>query len=191
MVKHGFIMTIDDIVIEVFQKDIRSLRLTVRPPHGEVRISVPHRMDEGTVRRFLTSKIDWIRKHQTRMRLQQWNAPPQCVTGEKHSFLGKEYELRVCTGAARSTVTVSGEVMELHLRRRSSRSRRMALLDEWYRDQLRKIVPAMIERYEHLMHVSVAEWRTKKMKSKWGTCNITMRRIWLNLELAKKTAARH
>jgi predicted metal-dependent hydrolase len=26
----------------------------------------------------------------------------------------------------------------------------------------------------------------KKMKTKWGTCNITAKRIWLNLELAKK-----
>ena len=26
----------------------------------------------------------------------------------------------------------------------------------------------------------------KRMKTKWGTCNIEARRIWLNLELAKK-----
>jgi predicted metal-dependent hydrolase len=25
------------------------------------------------------------------------------------------------------------------------------------------------------------------MKTRWGTCNIAARRIWLNLELAKKT----
>jgi predicted metal-dependent hydrolase len=27
------------------------------------------------------------------------------------------------------------------------------------------------------------------MRTKWGTCNIAAKRIWLNLELAKKPAA--
>ena len=30
------------------------------------------------------------------------------------------------------------------------------------------------------------EWGIKKMKTRWGTCNVDVRRIWLNLELAKK-----
>lgn len=29
-------------------------------------------------------------------------------------------------------------------------------------------------------------WGIKKMKTKWGTCNIAACRVWLNLELAKK-----
>jgi len=32
----------------------------------------------------------------------------------------------------------------------------------------------------------VDDWGVKKMKTKWGSCNIEARRIWLNLELAKK-----
>jgi len=31
-------------------------------------------------------------------------------------------------------------------------------------------------------------WGMKKMKTKWGSCNPTAKRIWLNLELAKKPA---
>jgi predicted metal-dependent hydrolase len=29
-------------------------------------------------------------------------------------------------------------------------------------------------------------WGIKRMKTKWGACNIEGRRIWLNLELIKK-----
>ncbi len=36
------------------------------------------------------------------------------------------------------------------------------------------------------MHIKVSEFGIKKMKTKWGTCNIEAKRIWLNLELAKK-----
>jgi len=34
--------------------------------------------------------------------------------------------------------------------------------------------------------VEVDDWGVKKMKTKWGTCTLASRRIWLNLELAKK-----
>jgi hypothetical protein len=37
------------------------------------------------------------------------------------------------------------------------------------------------------MGVQVADWGIKKMKTKWGSCNKDARRIWLNLELAKKS----
>ncbi len=36
------------------------------------------------------------------------------------------------------------------------------------------------------MQVEVAHFGIKKMKTKWGTCNPTAKRLWLNLELAKK-----
>jgi predicted metal-dependent hydrolase len=29
-------------------------------------------------------------------------------------------------------------------------------------------------------------WGIKKMKTKWGSCNPTAQRVWINLELAKK-----
>lgn len=36
------------------------------------------------------------------------------------------------------------------------------------------------------MGVKVEDWGVKLMRTKWGTCNIQAKRIWLNLELAKK-----
>ncbi len=31
-----------------------------------------------------------------------------------------------------------------------------------------------------------AAWGVKRMKTRWGSCNIKARRIWLNLELARR-----
>ena len=36
------------------------------------------------------------------------------------------------------------------------------------------------------MGVSVADWGVRRMRSRWGSCNIRARRIWLNLELARR-----
>jgi hypothetical protein len=37
------------------------------------------------------------------------------------------------------------------------------------------------------MKVNVAEFGVKKMKTRWGSCNVKVKRIWLNLELAKRS----
>ncbi len=47
----------------------------------------------------------------------------------------------------------------------------------------------MIPKWEPVIGVSVAAWSIKRMKTRWGTCNIDDRRVWLNLELAKKPAS--
>ena len=44
----------------------------------------------------------------------------------------------------------------------------------------------MIAKWEPLIGVTVNDWGIKKMRTRWGTCNPRARRIWLNLELAKK-----
>ena len=36
------------------------------------------------------------------------------------------------------------------------------------------------------MGVKVAEFGVKKMKTRWGTCSLKARRIWINLELVKR-----
>ncbi|MDX1497256.1 MAG: SprT family zinc-dependent metalloprotease, partial [Salinisphaeraceae bacterium] len=64
-------------------------------------------------------------------------------------------------------------------------AQRKASLEAWYRQQLGLLIPPLIERYEPVMAVQVAQWRIRKMKTRWGTCNIPRRRIWINLELAR------
>ena len=59
-------------------------------------------------------------------------------------------------------------------------------MKEWYRKELKKIIPKLIEKWEKRMNLKVKEWQVKLMKTKWGSCTIEKKRIWLNLELAKK-----
>jgi len=58
-----------------------------------------------------------------------------------------------------------------------------------YRARLKELVPKLIKRWGKEIKVNVNEFAIKKMKTKWGTCNIDAGRIWLNLELAKKPLA--
>jgi len=55
-----------------------------------------------------------------------------------------------------------------------------------YRKQLKQLIPPLLEKWLPVLGIESVDWGIKKMKTKWGACNIHARRIWLNLELAKK-----
>jgi predicted metal-dependent hydrolase len=178
--------TVDDISIKIIRKNIRSLRLSVSPPDGEVKISAPLRMELSTIQSFAVSKLGWIRKHQSTIRSRRWITPPQFVSGESNFFLGKKFILRVSERRAAPAIVLNGDTMQLFIRPKTNRQKRQALLGEWYRLRLKEIIPTIIQRYEQPMGVHVQEWGVKKMKTRWGSCNIRSQRIWLNLELAKR-----
>jgi len=83
-------------------------------------------------------------------------------------------------------VVLKHNTIELYIRKGTSITRRKEILQRWYRQQLRMLVPQYIEKLEKKMNIKVAEIRIRKMKTKWGTCNPKANRIWLNTELAKK-----
>ena len=58
----------------------------------------------------------------------------------------------------------------------------------WYRQHLKDAIPPLLEKWQKRLGVEVSAFGIKRMKTKWGTCNVDARRIWINLELAKKSS---
>lgn len=109
------------------------------------------------------------------------------VNGESHYFLGKRYRLRVHEHDAPARVAVRGIAsLDLFVRPGISAKQREAVLLRWYRDQLKALIPPLLEKWQPIIGAQASHWGIKKMKTKWGSCNPTARRIWFNLELAKK-----
>lgn len=175
-----------DITVEVTQKDIKNVHLSVYPPFGQVKIAAPTRMDLDTIRIYAITKLSWIRKQQIKIKAQKREAPREYLTKESHYYLGKRYLLKVIEQYSTPIVKLKHNTIELYIRPDTSTEKRKEILDEWYRAQLKELVPKYISKWEKSMDVKVKEFGIKKMKTKWGTCNIEAQRIWLNLELAKK-----
>ena len=175
-----------NITIDVEVKDIKHVHLSVFPPLGRVRIAAPLRMDMDTIRIYAISKLAWIKTQQHRFLKQVREAPREYLNKESHYVLGKRYMLKVIELDAPPLVKVKHHTIELYLRPKSDIQKRQVIMDEWYRQQLKQPAPPVIEQWEKIMGVSINEFAIKKMKTKWGTCNREAKRIWLNLELAKK-----
>lgn len=181
-------INLGDIVVDVVQKDIKHLHLSVYPPLGKVKIAAPERMNIDTIRIYAISKLDWIRKQQTKLKAQQREAPRDYLTRESHYYLGTRYLLKVVERDAAPAVILKHRTIVLHVRPGADKAKKQEVLDSWYRQQLKDMIPAYISKWEQKLGVSVAEFAVKKMRTKWGTCNTNAARIWLNFELAKKPA---
>ena len=187
MSTEGVAIRVSGLAVQVVRKDIKNLHLGVYPPNGRVRVAVPLRVSDEAVRMAVVTRLAWIKRQRAKFAGQNRQSAREFTTGESHYFLGRRYRLNVVVldGAAHVAIR-NNRTIDLFVREGSDTAQRERVLLAWYRQQLKELIPSLIQKWETIVGVRVAEWGVKRMKTKWGTCNIKARRIWLNLELAKK-----
>jgi len=179
-------LKLGDVAIDVVFKNIKNVHLSVYPPTGRVRISAPSRMSLDTIRVFAISRLGWIRQQQKKLREQDRETPREYVDRESHYVWGKRYLLKVEEADAAPIVTLKHKRMILQVRPSTTRDKRRAVVEEWYRELLKEAVQPLIEKWQSRMGVSVKRVFVQKMKTKWGGCSPKTKSIRLNTELAKK-----
>jgi predicted metal-dependent hydrolase len=178
---------VGNISIDVVRKDIKNLHLGVYPPNGRVRIAAPLKIDDDAVRLFAISRLTWIKKQRLKFENQDRQSERRFVSGETHYLKGKPYLLNVIYQNAAPRVKIRNKTyIDLYVREGSIEEQKEKVMMEWYRGQLKHQIPELIEKWQKKLGIEVNEWVIKRMKTKWGTCTIAARRIWLNLELVKK-----
>ncbi len=182
----GTLIDLGGIAAEVIRKDIKHLHLNVLPPQGKVRIAAPRHMKLETVRVFAISRLAWIKTEQHKMQAQPREAPRDFLSRESHYIWGQRYLLRRVEHDAAPAVELGHNKLVLRVRRGTDAARCQEVLDGWYREQIRRAVPALISKWEAAMGVRVAQVFVQRMKTQWGSCNPAKGNIRLNTELAKK-----
>ena len=178
---------VSSILVDVIKKDIKNIHLAVYPPSGRVRIAVPLKTSDESVRLFVISKISWIKKQKAKFENTERQSERKFLSRESHYYQGKRYLLNVIEQDGPAKVEIRNKkFIDIYVKKWSTSSRHERILTEWYRKQLKEQVPALIKKWEKIVGVKTEDWGIKQMKTKWGTCNIKAKRIWLNLELIKK-----
>ena len=175
-----------DIAVDVVRKDIKNVHLSVHPPTGRVTISAPSRLSLDTIRVFAISKLGWIKQQQKTFRQQERETPREYLDRESHYVWGKRYLLTVSERDESPSVELEHSRMVLLVRPGASGATKQAVVEEWYRVQLKKAVPLLLAKWEPRLGVKIERFFVQRMKTKWGSCNAGNRSIRLNTELAKK-----
>ena len=88
-------LELENISIEVEQKDVKNIHLSVYPPDGKVRITAPSQMDMDTIRVFAISKFQWIKDQEEILLSQERESEREFLDGESHYFFGKRFLLKI------------------------------------------------------------------------------------------------
>lgn len=178
---------IGNVEIDVVRKDIKNMHLAVYPPKGRIRLAAPTKTDDEVVRLFAISKLGWIKKQVKNFKKQCRETPRAYVSGESHFYQGKRYLLDVIVRKGYNKIELNGsKKLKMYVRPETTESKRAKVLKDWYRKKLKAQIPEILEKWEKIIGVKANDWGVKQMRTKWGACNTEARRIWINLELAKK-----
>ncbi len=167
-------------------KDIKNIHLSVYPPFGEVRVAAPLQTNLDSLRAYLSSKIGWIKKQQTKFLNQERLSPREFLTKESHYLRGQRYLLEIVTTAQKPQVLIKHETIQIFAKPNSSKQTKAQILEKWQRAELKKDVEKLLVKWQKILELEINSFTIRKMKTKWGSCSIENKIININLELIKK-----
>lgn len=176
--------------VELTRKKMKSLRMRVDAKL--VRVSVPKRTAFHDIEAFVEQNRQWISAKQQEAKSLEKDNHRSLNDGEEVTIWGHKKAIASEHGITQSSrdrvqVLERGDVLvfrSLGLNAPSFEAKQKAL-DTFYRQQLKDTIPGLLDKWQEVVGVKANEWGVKKMKTRWGSCNIDHQRIWLNTELAR------
>lgn len=173
---------------EVHRKKVKNINLRIKP-NMEIYISAPMNLHSDYIENFIRSKEKWIKQVLQKIEEAKQNQlPSQYLSGEKHKYLGKEYELEVKQGNSNRVRIKEGKIILTVISNIFKNSdEKKKVMEKWYFENAQKVFVNTIQKWLEILDESIEKLSIKPMKSRWGSCNYVKRYINLNTELIKRT----
>lgn len=178
-------IVVKDIIIDVQRKNIKNIHLSVLPPDGKVRLSVPNETKQNVIDAFVRTRVSWIKEQQKAFQEQLRQTKREYVSGETVYLFGNQYFLKVVHSNV-NNIKIEGKTVYLGVRNNTSTESRERLMNEWYRELLKEQIEKRVNSLIGSTGIFPEEWQIQTMKTKWGSCNPDKKRLLFNLQLAKK-----
>lgn len=168
------------------KKNLKNLYIRVNPPEGKVTVSAPINYPDDEIKLFVLKKLPEINTIREKMTSQERQSKREYVSGESHYLWGRLYRLDVEMRTGAYEIIKMPNKILFRVPKGATRENKEKYFNEWYRVELKRVLEGLIKKVEDRMDILANEYRIKNMKTKWGTCNIGKRRVWINLQLVKK-----
>ncbi len=180
---------INDVPVFLVRKNIKNYYIRIKAPDAKVMVSVPVSAAHGVIEDFIMGHWDWIMKKREEVLASgsgtEEAGEKEYKTGEIHDLWGMPYELDVQRSLKKPVTELRGSRIYMRVTAHSTVEERRKQLDQWYQEQLRQVLPELVEKYESIVGKKASEWRFRRMKTRWGSCQIQKKRICLNIQLAE------
>lgn len=173
----GIILNVDglEIPVNVVRKRVKNLNLRVRAD-GTVTLSIPQHLPLARAQEFLERKGSWIAE---RVRRNIERRPSPDFAGELPNRMPLWGKLVPRDSVqANSGQDVGGQGAP------GRTTIDQAALDEFYRTEVLRALPDIVERMEARIGVHAARWSVRVMKTRWGSCTPKTGAIRINARLA-------
>lgn len=177
-------MTIAGYSVQVSkQANYKNLTLKAVPPYGDLRISAPKYASKAAIVAFVEKNLPQIERMQADVKTRYQDQVKQYITGEMHDLWGQSYPLLVIEKSGPATCQLKDEQLVLTVKPGMDQAARGQVMTAFYRQEMKDQLAITAPEMMAYMDVWANEFRVKQMKTRWGTCNIQKKRIWINLNL--------
>jgi hypothetical protein len=193
-------IVISSLEFQIQRKKIKNINLRISAKNAEIFVSAPIRTSIADISKFLSSKIDWIhqKQHEVRERISsKKELKINYQDNDNLYFFGKKYQLRLNfikklvtekKSKKRGEVEIVEDNLVLNCFSEDDFQKRKTFIEKFYRQQLLQKSLEIIAKFELVIKVKVNQFGVKKMRTRYGSCNVRKARIWLSLDMAKRSS---
>ena len=192
---------IGEIEYRLQYKRIRRMYLRLKPQESKVFVTAPYRTPLSEVEQFVSRNREWIRRQKEKQEQMAPKPVRHYATGEEVYVWGKAYELLVLTDPEMVRQLCGEEAADALLKHHMAsvklenaklllacpsgfdEAKREQCIDLWLKRQMEAFLPAIFQGCRSVVGKQESSWYVRKMKTRWGTCNIRTGRICINLNL--------
>lgn len=177
------VITFDGIKIKVIKKtSMKNLYLRVKQGSGEIVLTAP-KVSNEYIMKFIEKNIDVLKKHIEDLKKRDLGTDKKYIDGETHFLWGRPYTLRIID--SKKHLSKGDDEIFIYVKKADDSEEIKRKLNEYYREEIKIKLATFVDMAKNMTGVSSNEVRIKNMKTRWGTCNIKDRRVWVSLNLAK------
>lgn len=150
-------LTAAGITLQINKKRVKNINFRLKP--YLLSVSVPLTISTAQIAEAITKRVAWALDNH-----------PQVLA--QHN---RKHALSSGLSNAAKSVILWGKAQSLTLNQSDT--------IDYYRQQLSNVTPELFKKWQPIVDANANEVRFKKMHSRWGSCNIRARRVWLSVYL--------